>query len=292
MYSLFPKKKPAPRSVARRNPSPKGSSKLIYLSPRGRAPRANPYDTCAAVDSRRHEYEGTEFELLRGPRKGKFKVIGCGTGKTAKRPYGSRDYGTYAVQFEGQQKEKYLPNRYISQLYYRTTDKGAAAAAKARANYLGNKRQAKAQADDRAFERRYQTGKKRREARELAAAPVRGQLPARATPESAMRTKPMTSKKASKKSAKPRANPMASKPSRSWFPRMNPSAKAKKASSAKYAIVNEMTDLVTGFYATRVAAEAAKKRGGNKTWIAPLDRYKLVPAPGGTGVRMILSHER
>jgi len=151
MYSLYGKKKSA-----------RHGGSMIYLSPRG-----NPYDKCAAVSGRSRKYEGEEFVISRGKRKGHFTVIGCGTDSTAKRSYGKKKYGTYAVMYEGAKKETYLPTRYISALAYRKSDKGKSKISQMRAG----KKQRRF-VDQSVLEREYQyalqAGNKRRAAGLLA----------------------------------------------------------------------------------------------------------------------------
>lgn len=150
MYSLYSKKS------ARRGGS------MVYLSPRG-----NPYDKCAAVSGRPHKYEGEEFVISRGKRKGHFQVIGCGTDSTARRAYGKKKYGTYAVMYDGAKKETYLPTRYVSALAYRKSAKGKGKISQMRAG----KKQRRF-VDQSVLEREYQyalqAGKKRRAAGLLA----------------------------------------------------------------------------------------------------------------------------
>lgn len=132
-------------TMARKNPH---VGQLIYLTPAARKRIASARKNPSRRPVRRNPWEargkyadeGLEFEVLRGPRAGKFKILGRGTGKTAKTQYAKRKVGTYAVQYEGKEKEKYLPTRYLSQLYYRTTPKGQAAVARARAKYLSKKK--------------------------------------------------------------------------------------------------------------------------------------------------------
>jgi hypothetical protein len=158
MYSLYGKKK----SRKARSSSARRGGSMIYLSPRG-----NPYDKCAAVSGRGGKFEGEEFVISRGKRKGHFTVIGCGTDSTAKRSYGKKKYGTYAVMYEGAKKETYLPTRYISALAYRKSDKGKGKISQMRAG----KKQRRF-VDQSVLEREYQyalqAGNKRRAAGLLA----------------------------------------------------------------------------------------------------------------------------
>lgn len=135
---------------------------MVYLSPRG-----NPYDKCAAVSGRSHKYEGEEFVISRGKRKGHFQVIGCGTDSTARRAYGKKQYGTYAVMYDGAKRETYLPTRYVSALAYRKSAKGKGKISQMRAG----KKQRRF-VDQSVLEREYQyalqAGKKRRAAGLLA----------------------------------------------------------------------------------------------------------------------------
>lgn len=158
MYSLYSKKK----SRKSRSSSARRGGSMVYLSPRG-----NPYDKCDAVSGRSHKYEGEEFVISRGKRKGHFQVIGCGTESTARRAYGKKKYGTYAVMYDGAKKETYLPTRYVSALAYRKSAKGKGKISQMRAG----KKQRRF-VDQSVLEREYQyalqAGNKRRAAGLLA----------------------------------------------------------------------------------------------------------------------------
>lgn len=122
--------------------------------PVSRRVRFNPYEKVG-------KYVGRKFSVARGPRAGDFKVLGRGTGNTAAIEYAGGEVGTYAVQYPERKPPRYYPNRYISQLAYRRSEKGLAALARARkAAAKARKEAAKA---ERASETAKQKAKKAKE---------------------------------------------------------------------------------------------------------------------------------
>jgi len=130
MYSLFKRSK---SRKSRNNPSHGG---LMFMSPMGRSrTRHNPFDACETVAPRR-SLQGLEMTVTRGPRAGTFTVVGCGTGSSSRRAFGTsgREYGTYALQYEGKDKVSYVPSRWISKTRYRITKSAALADAAKKAS--------------------------------------------------------------------------------------------------------------------------------------------------------------
>jgi hypothetical protein len=122
--------------------------------PVSRRVRFNPYEKVG-------KYVGRKFSVARGPRAGDFKVLGRGIGNTAAIEYAGGEVGTYAVQYPERKQPRYYPNRYISQLAYRRSEKGLAALARARkAAAKARKEAAKA---ERASETAKQKAKKAKE---------------------------------------------------------------------------------------------------------------------------------
>ena len=122
--------------------------------PVSRGVRFNPYEKVG-------KYVGRKFSVARGPRAGDFKVLGRGIGNTAAIEYAGGEVGTYAVQYPERKQPRYYPNRYISQLAYRRSEKGLAALARARkAAAKARKEAAKA---ERASETAKQKAKKAKE---------------------------------------------------------------------------------------------------------------------------------
>ena len=121
---LFGKKEAPPkRSVAKRHET--------YARP----PRGNPWKPCddEAVGLRHPaKFQGWQFGLARGRRKGNFEIVGCGVPPTKSRKYGGVKTGLYAAQYEGATpdvydgKVRYFPKNWIAATASRAKREAAA----------------------------------------------------------------------------------------------------------------------------------------------------------------------